>query len=73
MSIPSALPSRFAFEALNNVVITPHAAGWTGAPETRRIPASLNQVRCLADSRSTTSTPADPLCSLPTILTRVDK
>ena len=41
---PYGAPSQFDFAGLNNVVMTPHAAGWTDALETRRIRTVLGQV-----------------------------
>lgn len=48
---PIGAPSRLPFAALKNVVMTPHAAGWTDALETRRIAAVLDQVRCYLDGQ----------------------
>lgn len=39
-------PGHLAFEALDNLVMTPHAAGWTDALETRRIETVVKSVRC---------------------------
>jgi phosphoglycerate dehydrogenase-like enzyme len=42
---PYGAPSRFDFSSLDNVVMTPHAAGWTDALETRRVQTVVAQVR----------------------------
>ena len=43
-SSPVGAPSRLAFETLDNLVMTPHAAGWTDALEARRIETVVGNV-----------------------------
>lgn len=42
---PHGAPSRFDFAALDNVLMTPHAAGWTDRLESRRKAAVVAQVQ----------------------------
>lgn len=44
-SSPVGAPSRLPFEALDNLVMTPHAAGWTDLLETRRIDTVVSNVQ----------------------------
>ena len=48
---PYGAPSRFDFASLDNVVMTPHAAGWTDALEQRRIQTVLAQVNAYLSGR----------------------
>mmetsp|Transcript_79117 Transcript_79117/g.219881 ORF Transcript_79117/g.219881 Transcript_79117/m.219881 type:complete len:374 (-) Transcript_79117:268-1389(-) len=48
---PEVMPSRHPFHELDNVVMTPHASGWTAESETRKVEqVAHNLVQCMHEN-----------------------
>lgn len=62
---PFGAPGQFDFASLDNIVMTPHAAGWTDALETRRVQAVLAQVSAYLSERPLSDVVLDKRSTMP--------